>query len=357
MNPWLRRGVAALIALVGIALAAAEPAGAHGGGSEGPTATNFRTTITSIVPAVDGVTLGVIDAGSRLELHVFNSAEVIVFGYQDEPYLRVGTDGVFQNLLSPATYLNASRDGGDAVPSSVDPAAAPEWRRVSGGTTVRWHDHRAHWMGGERPPMAAAEADSAQIVNPAWSVPFTVNGEPVLVTGQLSWVPPPNTGWWLAATVAAAAGSLLALLLGGRFMPPALAGSVVVLDAVVTFGEAAASPDTAINRVLFFGWTPFALLGVSSLLLAARRRRSGPLPAALITGFVLAMMSGFDRENRADRLGSWSNSQLSTVLPPTLTRCAALTGMAVAGALSIKFAIDMRRQPRIDPAPPAVAPA
>ena len=192
--------------------------------------------------------------------------------------------------------------------------------------------------------------------NPAWSVPLRVNEEPVAVSGQLAWVPPPNTAWWLAATLVAAAASLLALLLGGRFLPLALAGSVVVLDAVVTFGEAAASPDTAINRLLFFGWTPFALLGISRMALAARRRKSGPLPAALITGFVLAMMSGFDRENRADRLGSWSNSQLSTVLPPTLTRCAALAGMAVAGALGVKFAIDLRRQPRIHPAPSTVVP-
>jgi len=356
MTPRLRRCLAALTALIGIAFATAEPAGAHGGGSEGSTATNFRTTITSIVPPVDGVSLRVIDAGSRLELRVSNGAEVIVLGYQDEPYLRVGADGVFQNLRSPATYLNESRDGGDAVPPSADPAAAPEWRRVSGGTTVRWHDHRAHWMGGERPPMAAADADSVQIVNPAWNVPVRVNEESVLVTGQLAWVPPPNTAWWLAATLAAAAASLLALLLGGRYLPLALVGSVVVLDAVVTFGEAAASPDTVINRVLFFAWTPFALVGMSRMALAARRRRSGPLPAALITGLVLAMMSGFDRENRADRLGSWSNSQLSTVLPPTLTRGAAVAGLAVAAALGVKFAIDLRRQPRIHPVPPAVVP-
>lgn len=347
----LRRACAVLGAVVTVVIGTTEPAAAHGGGSEGPTATNFRTTITSLVPEVDGVTVRVIDVGSRLELRVSNGREVVVLGYEDEPYLKVAQDGVFQNLRSPATYLNESRNGGDPVPATADATGAPEWKRVSGGATVRWHDHRAHWMGEQRPPGVDDSVEAAQVIYPAWTVPLRVDGVPMVLTGQLAWVPPPNVAMWLVATLLAAAAFALALVRGGRLLPLVLAGAAVAVDAVVTMGEVLASPDTVLNRVLFFGWTPLALLGIWRMAIAAQRRRSGPVPAALVTAFVLAMMSGFDRENRADRLGSWTNSLLATVLPGTLTRCAVALGMAVAGALSVKFAMDLRRQP-----PPEFAP-
>ena len=65
-----------------------------------------------------------------------------MLGYQDEPYLRVGPDGVFENRRSPAVYLNANRRGSTAVPRSADPDAEPDWTQ----------DLRCHRRPLARPP-------------------------------------------------------------------------------------------------------------------------------------------------------------------------------------------------------------
>ena len=57
---------AAAVAGLLLALVPANPAAAHDVGGVG--ATNFRTSLTSVTPAVPGLTLRVIENGSRLEL-------------------------------------------------------------------------------------------------------------------------------------------------------------------------------------------------------------------------------------------------------------------------------------------------
>ena len=65
--------------------------------------------------------------------------DVVILGYSGEPYLRVGAAGAFENVRSPAVYLNATRNGG-IPPSSADPSAPPEWRRIGvrGGPRSSW---------------------------------------------------------------------------------------------------------------------------------------------------------------------------------------------------------------------------
>src|ERR1035441_3724017 len=100
-----RTAVTVLIALAWL-LALAQPASAHTVSGVG--ATNWKTTLIGVSPAVPGLTVHVVDTGS--DLQVSNSGrEVVVLGYQGEPYLRVGPAGVFENMQSPSTYLNCSR--------------------------------------------------------------------------------------------------------------------------------------------------------------------------------------------------------------------------------------------------------
>ena len=80
-----------------------------------------------------------------------------------------GPDGVFQNRRSPATYLNADRQGTRAIPPEADPTAEPEWEQISTGQVARWHDHRTHWMGGLKPPGVQSDPDRRQTVAP-WEV-------------------------------------------------------------------------------------------------------------------------------------------------------------------------------------------
>ena len=81
-----------------------------------------------------------------------------MLGYDDEPYLRVGPHGVFENTRSPATYLNRSTTITGTPPQSADvERGARVAHGSSSGTTASWHDHRAHFMGGDDPPRVARD--------------------------------------------------------------------------------------------------------------------------------------------------------------------------------------------------------
>jgi hypothetical protein len=98
--PGVRR--AALTALVVLAwlIVQAQPASAHTVSGVG--ATNWRTTLIGVNPPVPGLRVRVVNTGSDLE--VSNTGqEVVVLGYEGEPYLRVGPAGVYENTQSPST--------------------------------------------------------------------------------------------------------------------------------------------------------------------------------------------------------------------------------------------------------------
>ena len=109
----------------------ASPAAAHGVGGREPT--NVRSRIISVAPQLPGLEVTLIEDGERVELTNTGPTEVTVLGYEDEPYLRVGPDGVFENTRSPAVFQNRSLNAPGDVPDSYDATAEPEWRRVSTG--------------------------------------------------------------------------------------------------------------------------------------------------------------------------------------------------------------------------------
>src|SRR5215468_462321 len=155
MAPLSRRLVAVLGVAVACLLATAAPASAHA--ADAPDATNYRTTITGLTPALPGVEVRAIEAGARLELTNTSSRTVEVLGYSNEPYLDVRPDGVYQNTNSPATYLNATLNGGVVPPANADPTAPPVWQKISDTPTARWHDKRARWAQLQPPPAVAAD--------------------------------------------------------------------------------------------------------------------------------------------------------------------------------------------------------
>jgi len=123
-----RAHASALVAAALVALSASPAAVAHGGGA----AKGYGSTVTSVSPAgsVDAV---VLDGDDRLQLTVDDGRVVVITGYEGEPYLRFGPDGVFENVRSPAAYLNDDRYGKVELPDSADPDAPPEWERVAPG--------------------------------------------------------------------------------------------------------------------------------------------------------------------------------------------------------------------------------
>lgn len=91
-----------LLALFAVVLVA-PPVGAHPLGGVEPS--NYQARVLAVRPPVPGLTVEVVDAGSRLRLVNTGPRDVVVLGYQLEPWLRVGPRGVFENSRSPTLQM------------------------------------------------------------------------------------------------------------------------------------------------------------------------------------------------------------------------------------------------------------
>ena len=181
----------------------AAPAGTVAADPAGPT--DFRTTVVSMTPAIDGIDVEVIGGDSFLQLTVAPGLDVVVLGYQQEPYLHFRSDGIVEeNERSPAAYLNVDRYGGGEIPAGADPALPPNWRQVGSGGRHAWHDHRAHWMD-QNPPANGVPGTQIQSA----TVPLLVDGVPVEVAVRTDWLPEPSR---VPLAVGAAVGLALVLL-------------------------------------------------------------------------------------------------------------------------------------------------
>ena len=104
-----------------------------------------------------------------------------MLGYDGEPYLEVRPDGVFENINSPATYLNETLQGGEVPPDRRPDRRRRPWRRATDEPVARWHDHRSHWMSATPPPQVTAEPDRAHRIRD-WVVPLRSGVTTVEVT-------------------------------------------------------------------------------------------------------------------------------------------------------------------------------
>ncbi|MGR7025744.1 hypothetical protein [Geodermatophilus sp. URMC 62] len=223
-------------------LALAGPAAAHVGGEVA--GSDFDGRVTSVQPAVPGVAVRVLQFGDELEVVNTTGTEVTVPGYSDEPYLRIGPDGVWRNAHSPATWVNLDRYGRATVPPEADPAAEPEWVQVSTEAQYVWHDHRTHWMSeGQLPPVVAADPTRAHTVS-EWTVPMAHGSTPVTVRGVLTWSPPPSPAltWTLHSALAAAVAATGLLARTARPL-----GWAMALGGVVALWHAAGTPEPPVT--------------------------------------------------------------------------------------------------------------
>jgi hypothetical protein len=332
----LRLTVAALLGMVGPLLVAA-PASAHTISGSGPT--NYDTRILSISPQVPGITVEVVEGDSRLELTNRTGSDVIVLGYSNEPYLKVGPGGVFQNRHSPATYLNRAVTANVAVPADADPKLAPDWQRISGGDRVAWHDHRTHWMGGTDPPVVAAAPGQVHVVNPQWTVQLQQQGQTINVRGDLRWVPGPSPWPWAAlAAVFALAAIVLSRLPGWPLLLAVGLGLLILVDVTHTFGTWAdlrsSLPEKASGSLITAaGW----VVG----LLAIRQLVKGKLDSGLFylmfSAGLIAVVGGLGD------LATLGRSQLVGVLPEALTRASVAVKTGLGLGLVLAALLRMRQ--------------
>jgi len=342
-----RHAVLALALGVGTVLLAAEPAGAHGVSGIQPS--NFTTIITSISPAVRGLRMRVDDLGNKLELDNGTGTDITVLGYQGEPYLRVGPAGVYENLRSPAVYLNRTRTGNVKVPSSANPALPPEWRRVEGGTRARWHDHRAHWLAASYPPEVSAHPSSRHLVQ-RWTLQLVRDGTPITVRGVVEWIPGPSPWAWLATTVVL--GSLVIAFAFTRLARPAIAVALAAMIVGETAYVVGIWGGTTIGGPTKLAAVAYALggmaVGALALVWVVRRGVTAAAPLLLLGGLFLALAGGLAN------ITTLLRSQLPTSLPHWWARFEVAMVLGVGSGVAVVGALRLRATPRrpVRPVPP-----
>ena len=320
-----RIGAAAAIAAALVTLGA-PPAAAHGAASDDAPASNYRSVVTD-TPEAARVTVRTVEAGSQLEVINTGDEEIVVFDYDGRPYLRIGPDGVLENQNSPAVYLNQSSDASALVPDGVG-EGPPEWQRVSGEPSYRWHDHRAHWMGGD-PPLVTARPDQRQTVA-EWTVPLGIGDRRVEVEGITEWVPAPSPLPWVALATATAA-VVIALALRRRVAAALLVASIAITLASVAIvaGSWNATAEAAIGKLPMLAMPFFVVTMLIGAVSLARSRPNDALILGAGAGGITALLTLLTS-------GDWfTRSQLPTELPSALARTVVAVSVGAGAGLAV----------------------
>lgn len=335
--------------LLGLLVAAAfgcivigSPATAHASALDNTgEAGDYRSRITTLRPTVGGLSLRIVQQGTRVELINHTGASVEVLGYSHERYLRVDHGAAYVNEYSPSTYIN--EDLGSSSPPDnirVDKTAAPHWRRIGNSGSVRWHDHRTHVMGGERPRAVTTDPHHQhRIFN--WRLALRVGGKPVQVSGVLEYFPHPATGlWWAAAVVLASAVIALGLTRAG----------LPIISMFLAAAAASALADST-GRALDYGARGWGVIGhvitsqahcavvaLAALIAAGLAWRRAPIaPFAIgLSGICLAILCGVTNISvfeHAEPAAPWSGTLARVGLLLTL---GAGLGVSAAGWLRVR---------------------
>jgi len=322
----VRRAALFVAVLAGALFGPTGPASAHGG--EAPDATAYRSEVTALSPAEPGLSARIVEAGARLELVNRTGRTVEVLGYQGEPYLEVRPDGSYENVNSPTTYTNRTLGGDTPVPAGASPTAAPQWRRVSAGTTVRWHDQRTRWLEDDPPPQARADPSGSHKLRD-WVVPLREGVRAIEVRGTLTWEPPPAAWlWWLGALVLAAGLTALGRR-GAR-----LVGPVALVAGTITLGYAVTRMTVGAG-----GQTP-ALVAAALTVVAGALTLRGRTPFLLaLSGVLLVIFGGF-----AD-VGVFGQAIVSFPGPSWPARVAVLVAIGAGLAMAVTGVLRLRAAP------------
>jgi hypothetical protein len=347
------RAVVVLLAVLA-SLAVCGPASAHVGG--GAAGSDFDGRVLSVSPDVPGISVRVLQFGDELELVNRTDREVVVPGYSDEPYLRIGPDGVWRNANSPATYINLDRYGRTTLPQRADSDAEPAWEQVSTEPHHVWHDHRTHWMSEHLlPPQVVADPGRRHTIF-EWTVPLLHGDTEVAVAGELTWSPPPPAElvWPLYAVPV-----LAALGAGLLARTPRLLGGLLLVGAVAALWHAAVTPEPPVSVASHAGAVVSALLpaglaaAVAVLGFRAALRGRGALTGllAVVLGWLLLVQGLPD----VDVL--WSANVLSAGPEPAARAAVAVLvalglGLVPGGIAAVRrFREDERRPGRLEAAP------
>jgi hypothetical protein len=271
----MKRSFVGVTLIAFLAFSPADPALAHGG--NGGSSSDYRVEITGFTGDHSGIELRSVEFGNRVEIRRTTAREVIVLGYSGEPYLRLDTSGVWENLNSPAHYLNLDRFASKAPPASATADAKPNWQQLNSGTSARWHDHRAHWMGSIPPVEVQANPGVERVIFPANHLDMVVDGNQVSALVRVTWLPPPSKTPWLLA-ISVLTSLLIVALVQVKRLGPIVPHLVVIGALYGLLGQG----YSAIRVITACVALAIAVIG------ALLRRRLVSVVAALLVGVLAA---------------------------------------------------------------------
>ena len=319
-----------LLLVVAVGLVAPRPAAAHL--RSGTLSTDFEARVGGFHPAASGLVARVLDGDQRLELRVGSRRVVVVLGLLGEPFLRFSPAGVEANLASPTASSARVVSARDVVS-----ARGVEWRRLTRGHVLAWHEGRLRPM-----PAVRASSSGPQEVA-AWSIPLIVDGRPTRLVGTEWFAAGPSLWpWLLAGALLVAIGGVGARALSLRrkrqaaslLLPIAVAALLAGWFGIILAGRV--TPLTVLFAIAFSGATAFFLLVV---VVAA--------PGVAQLG-VMALIAGFTTTFALPELSLFGHGFALSAWPALAARLAvaiAVVGGIVSATVCVPAVITLLESP------------
>jgi hypothetical protein len=206
------------------AMALAGGARAHEGNPD------YRSSVRAIEPATPGVEARVLDHDDAIELTNRGDRDVVVLGYEGEPWIRIRANGAVQvderaasareredragvaYELASYDYAHGGEEHEPAPAGGEDrPADGPRWVTLDRTGRHAWHDARIRWREPGLPPQVTDESRETKIRD--WRVPLRIGTAAGAIEGTLVWVGEPSAedGFPVGAAVSLGVLALLAI--------------------------------------------------------------------------------------------------------------------------------------------------
>lgn len=233
------------------------------------------SVIESVTPALpDGVEVDIVGSDTFVRVRSVGH-DVMITGYENEPYMHITTTGdVFVNDGSQTTLINDNRYG-NVDTSKFGESPNPVWRKIGTDGTAMWHDHRVHWMSLKRP----APIDTIGTVV-SWKVPFSVDGVATAVSGTLFLREKASVLWWLAGFAALLSAVALSVRRRKEFFTVTFLMSIV--GVVIGAMQYVGLPNGARITPLILMFSTGAAVVAAMSMFMQRRSQSTPHIAVLL---------------------------------------------------------------------------